>query len=156
MCRVRSSGLTCKLPCLPQLWWCESLARASPAGGDNSGHNYYCWAHCQPSWTQWRGESAALFIQFCLLLMGVLSVKAEAGPPSALHSLILPELLGLHLIPSTPRISSLYPHHPLRCECFAMESWARWHPHGRGVWWQFFGSVSPWWGGSMDTRACNA
>lgn len=42
MCRMRSTGLTCKGASLPQLWWCESLARASPAGGDNSDHNYCC------------------------------------------------------------------------------------------------------------------
>lgn len=108
-CRMRSTGLTCKRASLPQLWWCESLARASAAGGDNSDHKYCCWAHCQPSWTQWRGKSAPLFTQFChgsVVCEGWgWTLLCPAFPDS-------PRAVGAAPHPFTPMISSLPPSHP--------------------------------------------
>lgn len=109
---MRSSELTCKWAYPHSAAACQSLARASPVSEDDNYHSYYCRANYQPSWTQ-GGEVG----QLPYLLREVLSnafksrycsweclpAKAETGPHSAVHSLILPGLLGLHHIPSTPQ-----------------------------------------------------
>lgn len=146
----RLSSLSCGV--------CESLDTASPAAGDSSSHNSYCRAHYLPPWTQ-REVSQLLHSFSFVCCSWECCLWRLRLDPSALHSLILPEQLRLHLTPFTPMISSFYPNHPEKGVCFAVESWAQWHPHCRGVWWQLFGYLSPLaalWGGSMDSRACNA
>lgn len=62
--------------------------------------------------------------------MGVLPVKAETRPHSAVHSLILPEVLGLHLTPFTPPPPRVFtvPKSSSKPVSFAVESLSQWHP----------------------------
>lgn len=99
----RLSSLSCGI--------CESLDTASPAAGDSSGHNSYCRAHYLPPWTQ-REVSQLLYSFSFVCCSWECCLWRLRLDPSALHSLILPEQLRLHLTPFTPMISSFYPNHP--------------------------------------------
>lgn len=156
MCRMRSSGLTSGLSSLSYgdvRAWPELLLEVgtmvtiTSAGPIISLLGPNGW-----------GESAPLFIQFCLLLMECCPWRLRLDP--SLHCIpwFSQSCWGCTSSPSPHDLLTLTKSLLKMC-VFCSGELGSVTPHCRGVWWQLLGYLSPLaalWGGSMDVRACNA